>query len=544
MSKRVYEGVLDARPATALLVPRRGLVLEVPEVAPIGGEAPEGTLLRCFRQGEGPLRSYQRMVSLAPQPNGRYVARQVVELTVDLPWWSWLVALPLRASLSKVGSGESQRMPWWAPPQRLDRRAAVVVATLGAVVAVQGFLAGLLPETLTYAASQMHAGTLAQGVVFGAVALSSLPALAALVLADRRGRRLVVLWATAAAVVFSALGALAPTVVTLTASQVASGAFVAAAGIAAVVVAVEEVTPGCRAWAVGVLGMAAGLGGGIPLALLPLAGTGPGGWRLLYAFSLACLPVVIVSARTLPESRRWEPAEPGDEAGGGTSRPPIPAPATRAGPRASRTPGAGRRIGMLRSPAERLALVCAGAFLLALFAAPASEFQTQFLRHQRHYSPLGISVLEQFAGTIGGLGVLVGGRLADTHGRRAVAIASVVGATAAALGSYLAHGWFMWGDATASQFFGYAAAPALGVYGVELFATSSRARCAGLVAASSSIGEVGGLLAAGALTAGIGTIAPALGVLAIGPALLVVLLVVAYPETAGETLEDLAPKTR
>ena len=64
-------------------------------------------------------------------------------------------------------------MPWWAPPQRLDRRAAVVVATLGAVVAVQGFLAGLLPQTLTYAASQMHAGTLAQGVVFGAVALSA-----------------------------------------------------------------------------------------------------------------------------------------------------------------------------------------------------------------------------------------------------------------------------------------------------------------------------------------------------------------------------------
>ena len=56
-----------------------------------------------------------------------------------------------------------------------------------------------------------------------------------------------------------------------------AGALVAAAGIAAIVVAVEEVPRGCRAWAVGVLGMAAGFGGGVPLLLLPLAGTGPEG---------------------------------------------------------------------------------------------------------------------------------------------------------------------------------------------------------------------------------------------------------------------------
>src|SRR5262249_47291628 len=161
------------------------------------------------------------------------------------------------------------------------------------------------------------------------------------------------------------------------------------------------------------------------------------------------------------------------------------------------------------SPTARLALVCAGAILFALFAAPASQFQTQFLRQQRDYSAVGISVFQQLAGTIGALGVLVGGRLADTHGRRPVAVGAVAGATAATLATYVAHHWLMWGTATVAQFCFYATGPALGVYGAELFATPVRARSAGLVAASSAVGGVLGLLATGALSAGIGTLAPA-----------------------------------
>ena len=138
-------------------------------------------------------------------------------------------------------------------------------------------------------------------------------------------------------------------------------------------------------------------------------------------------------------------------------------------------------------------MVCTGALFLALFATPAGQFETQFLRQQRHYGPLEISFLQQFAGTIGGLGVLAGGRLADTHGRRPVAVVCVTGTTVATIASYLAHGWLMWAGSTVSQVFLYATVPALGVYGAELFAASRRARSAGLVAATSSVGGVAGL---------------------------------------------------
>ena len=584
---KVSEQVVDAAGRAAVLSPRDGVVLETVENLSDDGA------LTSFRQAEGPLAFYRRTVRIKALEDGRYRVRQVLELKVGLPWWSWLLVLPLRFWLgSAARDGRAKkRFPWWAPPQRLARRPAVVMATLAALVSVQGFLAALLPETLTYAASEMHVGTFGQGVVFASVELSALPALLALVLADRRGRRSVVLWSTGGAAVLSELGAFAPSVTWLTVTQVGAGALVAAAGIAAVVVAVEEVPAGCRAWAVGVLGMAAGFGGGGPLLLLPLAGTGAGGWRWLYWLSLLTLPIVVVSAQQLPESRRWvarATTAPADAGGGltagdmgptppppqGPSRPervPATGPAVpdvvattgpgdedvwratkdRSGPQlggpevgASRLGSARIALARLNTPGARLALVCAGAVLFAVFAAPASQFQTQFLRQERHYSAISISVLQQVAGTIGAIGVLVGGRLADTHGRRPVAVICVAGATLTIIWSYLAHGWLMWCAATAGQFFLYATAPVLGVYGAELFATSTRARSAGLVAASSAVGGVCGLLAAGSLAASIGTLAPALGVLAVGPLLLVVLLIVAYPETAGIALEELTPGTR
>jgi len=566
------ELVLGSGGTAAVLTPRDGLVLEAVE-----GLSVDGTLT-TFRQVEGPLAFYHRTVEIAARESGRYTVRQSVELKLGLPWWSWLLALPLRLSLGRPasGTGAGKQLPWWAPPQRLARRPAVILATLAALVSVQGFLAALLPETLTYAASEMHIGTFGQGAVFASVELSALPALLALIVADRRGRRSVVLWATGGAAVLSELGAFAPTVTWLTVTQVGAGALIAAGGIAAIVVAVEEVPAGCRAWAVGVLGMAAGFGGGGPLLLLPLAGTGPGGWRWLYWLSLLTLPVVAVSAQYLPESRRWAETRPdpghmpgrvgvqragrghpGARAapgGAGHWDAPVSAGASPSEASASTVPAAApgapstsrlhrARVALARwdTPGSRLALVCAGAILFAVFAAPASQFQTQFLRQQRHYSAISISVLQQVAGTIGAIGVLVGGRLADTHGRRPIAVICVTGATTTVIWSYLAHGWLMWLAATFGQFFLYATAPVLGVYGAELFGTAARARSAGLVAASAAIGGVSGLLAAGALTAHIGTLAPALGVLATGPLLLVVLLIVAYPETAGITLEQLVP---
>src|SRR5262249_9727708 len=149
------------------LSPREGIVLEG-----VASMAPDRAIT-TFTQLEGPLASYQRSVQLKALGDDRFTVRHVVEFSVGLPWWSWLLALPLRFSLGNAvpkrqGGAGSRQMPWWAPPQRLDRRQAVVIAALAALVCVQGYLAALLPETLTYAASEMDVGTFGQGVVFAA----------------------------------------------------------------------------------------------------------------------------------------------------------------------------------------------------------------------------------------------------------------------------------------------------------------------------------------------------------------------------------------
>ena len=87
-----------------------------------------------------------------------------------------------------------------------------------------------------------------------------------------------------------------------------------------------------------------------------------------------------------------------------------------------------------------------------------------------------------------------------------------------------------------------ATGPAIGVYGPELFPTSLRSRATGIIGILYAAGGVGGLIATGVLASAIGTLAPAFAILAIGPAALVVLIAVAYPETAGRELEDINPE--
>jgi MFS family permease len=190
---------------------------------------------------------------------------------------------------------------------------------------------------------------------------------------------------------------------------------------------------------------------------------------------------------------------------------------------------------------RRLAVLGAAALLFALFDAPGGQLQNQYLRTQRHWTATRISVAEQIAGTIGGLGTIVGGRLADTRGRKPVAVVAIGLGTIATLVQYFTHGPSLYVWMTAGSFLGYAVVPALAVYGAELFPSSLRGRAGGILTILAAAGSLIGLGATGLLADAIGTIGPALAVMAIGPLLVIVLIATAYPETAGRRLEDLNP---
>jgi MFS family permease len=321
-----------------------------------------------------------------------------------------------------------------------------------------------------------------------------------------------------------------------------------------------------------VLALSIGLGAGLATMALPLAGLGVGGWRWLYAGGLLALPLIASAARRLPESRRFTAAPPGPDRNGAETpvsagpdrneaearvpavvgaavavgaaapleapeapaEPPMPAPAA-----VPRSRGAGSGVA---SPGGRLALLAVGSFLFALFSTPSSQFHNEFLRVNRSFSAARISAFSLITGTIGSLGVMVGGRLADVRGRRQVAAVGVAAGIVTTVASYAAHGWSLWAWGVAGCLLGYGVAPAIGVYGPELFPTSMRSWASGVIGILYAAGGVTGLVLTGVLSSAIGTMAPAFAILAIGPLALVVLIIVAYPETAGRELEEINPE--
>jgi MFS family permease len=176
--------------------------------------------------------------------------------------------------------------------------------------------------------------------------------------------------------------------------------------------------------------------------------------------------------------------------------------------------------------------------------APSSQFGNQFLRDERGFSGGRIGLMSVTIGTPAVIGIVAGGRIADVRGRRVVAAVALIAGTLLTVGYFHSRGWSMWVVATMGAVVSAAAIPALGVYGPELFPTGMRGRANGLVAVSSLVGSAGGLILCGVLSDHFGRIAPAMSILAVGPLLLAVLVVAAYPETAGKELEDLNPEDR
>jgi MFS family permease len=120
----------------------------------------------------------------------------------------------------------------------------------------------------------------------------------------------------------------------------------------------------------------------------------------------------------------------------------------------------------------------------------------------------------------------------------------VAGGVALTVAMVLSGGWTMWALSVLGAVVGAATVPALGVYGPELFPTSLRGRANGVISILGVTGSVIGLLVAGSLSDRWGGLGPALAVLSVGPALMAVLVLVAYPETAHRELEELNPEDR
>lgn len=470
-----------------------------------------------FELAEGPFHEWRREVIVDRSGTGDPVVTETTTFRIAVPFWRWLFVWPLRRRIVRrhrhlardaraPGSG---RLPAWLPPDRLDVRAATVLATISSLSVVTGYLGTIISQTITYSATQFDASTGDQGSVLAAVRIGVLGSLFIVALADRRGRRRLLLASIAASCVTAAFSAFVTSMWALGVTQTVSRAFSTAAAILLAIVAAEEMPRSSRAYAVGVMTLAGGLGAGICVWFLPLADTGPSGWRWLYVLPLIGLYPLRRLGKVLPETRRF----------------------IRRTTKVALT-GHGRR----------LVLVGAALFAAALFATPASQLQNTFLDHERGFSASRIALFTVLTSTPAALGVAFGGRLADTRGRRLVGGVGVLGGSILVLIGYFSHGWPMWWWSLAGTILGGAAVPAIAVYGPELFPTALRGKANGILQVAAVAGSSVGLLVVGALVDRWGRMGPAMAVMLTGPVLVAVLLGVAYPETAHRTLEEVNPE--
>ena len=414
-------------------------------------------------------------------------------------------------SVLSTGVGNAATLPWWAPPEPLDTRARRVLIVLALASLPVGYLNTLLTQTITFAADEFQASDTAQGFSLAAVRGGVLIALVVVGLADRHGRRLVALISLATAPVVSALGAIAPNLVALTATQIVGRPLAISLGLVIVIIAIEEMPKGSRAYAVSLLSISTAVGAGACLVVLPLSDLGVRGWRLVYVAPLVFLILVPVIARHLPESRRYEAPHPD-----------------------ATFKGHGRRFWLL----------AVSGLLTNLLVAPASGFQNRYLKKVRGFSARRVALFSLVTNTPGGLGVVVGGRLADNHGRRTVAAVGLVGGSLATVLVFSVGGAWMWAWSTVGALVGALAVPALGVYAAELFPTGLRGRANAAITVLSLAGSAVGLVLAGAKVHDTGGYGPVMAVLAIGPLLVAILVLALYPETARVELEDINPEDR
>ena len=504
----------EADPAEleAVLSPRDDLLAEA-RVEP--GEDPAVHRFTCEA---GPFDSYERTVTIgAVSGDGAEGASVVVDEEIRwalaIPLWGGLfrpvVARQLRRDRAPDPEAEPGPAPWWSPPDRLDRRAASVLSRLCGLSMLTGYLGTTITQTMSFAGDEFGASTGAQGATLSAVRVGILLSLALMAAADRRGRKRLLTISAAGGALASAAGALSPHLWVLGGTQTVARAFSTALALLIAVVAAEEMPAGGRAYAASVISMTAALGAGLAVALLPAADLAPWAWRTIYVVPVLGLGFFLRVADRLPESRRFL-----------------------------------RPHGRVRMKGHRgrLALLASAGFFGLLFLAPVAQLQNEFLRDEHGFEAWKLAVFTFATSTPAGVGIVLGGKLADVHGRRIVGAVGTIGGALALTIGYQSSGAGLWVAWLVGTVLAAMTVPALGVYGPELFPTALRGRANGLITLAGVLGSSTGLIIAGRLADRWDSIGPAIARLSIGPVIVAVLVLALYPETAHLELEELNPE--
>lgn len=385
-----------------------------------------------------------------------------------------------------------------------DRR---VIFLMVLVAFVAGYGAGQITHTLTFARKSLGLSEGGMFWVFGITRAASLLGLVFAMVADRRGRRIPLLVAFTLLPVGNLVTALLPGQVFFVIGQSVTRIAVIAVAALAVVILAEELSPHVRALGIGIYALAGAMGTGLGLVLLPIAEQSDNAYRVLFGLTAVGFIVLPLLIRFLRESRAYVQYSKAV-----TFRQTLAA-------------GLGRHFWPLAGMA----------FFLAAFSSPAFDFVLERLIDDLGWEAAPARFLLIVFSGIGSAGLIIGGRLADTIGRRRTSFAAMALGLIGGVGFYtVSSGWLLAPAIFIASLGATMLTPAFAAHRSELFPTRIRATAAGWVTNVAILGSITGFVIGALLVDSIG-LSATVSLLGIG-IVIAMFLVLRLPETRGMDL--------
>jgi MFS family permease len=383
-----------------------------------------------------------------------------------------------------------------------------VVASLGDVA--KGF--GQVNVGATLADQAGLSGT-DLGIGLAIMRLASLGALPITGLADRFGRRTMLLVTAGLGLAMTGVAAASPSYWWFVAIFASGRPLLSATNALAQVTAAEQTGSADRAKAVALIAAGYGAGAGVVAIVHSLAERALG-FRGVFVLALVPLALLPLLWRWIEEPDRFAVAAVGSE---------HPTPV----------------FGAVAPPFRRsLAVIVVLAFAVSVITGPANSFVFLFAQNFLHQRGIVTAAMVVGAGVAGLAGLLAGRWLADRVGRRLTGALAMVTVALLATVTYSGSAPALLAGYILGVFAGSVFAPAAGSLINELFPTSVRASVAGWSLASGVLGAVTGLVIFGAVAQAVHRYAVA-GLVTFLPAALVMVLFWLLPETRGGEPEDL-----
>lgn len=284
-------------------------------------------------------------------------------------------------------------------PEKLTARHLELLALIGFVLMFEGFDISLTSVVLPYVGEDFGVAPLALGRAVAAIAAGSILAVFVIRLADRFGRRPVLLATAGGFSMGSLLTVLAPSLEIYVAIQFVTRMLMVSLVSMAYLIVSETLPPRLRGRANGFLGAVASAGAALPFLLLESALATDLGWRFLFAMGSAPLIILPLLFFRVRETPVWL-ASRGD----------------RAGPASIRA-----EYASLMQPSHRRRFLAMSAlwFVINFASAAGTVFFTYYVTQERGWPTTALIAIAPLSLAGAFIGYLGAGALADWIGRKA-----------------------------------------------------------------------------------------------------------------------------